>query len=271
MLGIGPGGTELEKFLHHWNAIHSMSLAIARSICRNAKRHLSYTVNGILHLNVNPKNDGKFSYNKIAADAGTPTSTNSNELPDVPLVESSCINEPKEFAAMISDLYEMDGERAMGMGEFDTNIVFGGYGNPLSNLSTISDTVKIVRETSRHGVGFGVITDGKIGAGSCSETVDALLSLNIKDIEIGLISGNPKLYAGYTDEKSQSAFNDVISFVTACVENELNVTCGVFDESGGKLARALGAVQIHRYYENEAEGRRILIDDGEGGGRGGSC
>lgn len=253
-----------------------MSLNIVRMLSRSKPMLLTYTVNGQLHLNVSPSlnTTTQFSYNKLTADAQSPPPINPNDLHDNPLTiatnPSPCFSTTDYFET-IDRLYELDGSRAGGMGEFDTPLVFGGAGNPLSSLDLIESIVASVKLSSRHGVSFSVTTDGLVHSTKLVETMAQLLESGIKEIEIGLVSSNPNKYKKIVGSTIDGLkFQDVVAFTSACVENKMEVTCGVWDSEGAKLALALGAIRCKRFGFDK-EGSVILLDGGEGGGRGSTC
>lgn len=107
-------------------------------------------------------------------------------------------------------------------------ITFAGLGEPLLRKDCIYETANKIKE-HRHGVPLRVKTNGLIGSKDCASVASMLKSSGIDKMSISLVSDNPKQYQDIMQPMNGLKFQDVCSFVIACVEADMEVECTAVD------------------------------------------
>mgnify|MGYP003385227920 CR=1 FL=1 len=116
-------------------------------------------------------------------------------------------------------------EEKISVGSMDAEpITFAGYGEPLLVLGSMCDAATLIKE-SRHGVPLRLKTNGLVATADCCNVATQLSSAGIERVSINLLSDNPKQYQELMQPQTGLKFNDVCSFVIACVEAGLEVEC----------------------------------------------
>eukprot|EP01034_Spumella_vulgaris_P029472 gene29472-36533_t len=117
-------------------------------------------------------------------------------------------------------------------------ITFAGHGEPLLRFNLICESAEAIKD-QRHGVPLKI--------------ADGLKSSGIDLISVSLMSDNPKQYSDIMQPTDGRNFGDVCSFVMACVESGLDVTCTAVERPGvnirnvRELSSSLGATRFTTY------------------------
>jgi TatD family-associated radical SAM protein len=131
-------------------------------------------------------------------------------------------------------------------------ITFGGIGDPLCRLDSITEAARTIKE-SRHGVPLRLMTFGLVPPPRVTEVVASLKESGIKNISVSLLADNPMVYNDLVGPTQGRAFTDVLNFITIAAENGLTVTCTAVEKPGinignvRSLALSLGAMNFSTY------------------------
>jgi len=124
-------------------------------------------------------------------------------------------------------------------------ITFAGVGEPLLRMGVLTEAAMLIKE-KRHGAQLRVKTNGLILSKDCDQVAKVLKSAGIESVSICLGSDNPTQYADLLRPQGVG-FGDMCSFVIACVESGLDVTCSAVEKPGVNigavraLSQSLGA------------------------------
>ncbi|MBI3553378.1 MAG: radical SAM protein [Elusimicrobia bacterium] len=126
--------------------------------------------------------------------------------------------------------------------------VFCGFGEPTSRLAVVLETARLLRAARPqlrlrlNTIGLGDLINGRAIDQELSEVLDAVsVSLNTADPEQWLALHRPR------DAFAGNGFASVLSFISACVDRELETTVTAVDLPGvrvdevRRLAKRLGA------------------------------
>ena len=125
-------------------------------------------------------------------------------------------------------------------------VTFEGYGEPLLRAELVCEAADMIKE-ARHGVPLHLVTNGLVNQSSSGDMIQKLKASGISKVIVSLLTDNPKQYNEIMCPRDGTSFGDVCSFVTGCVENDLEVECttvaipGINVRSVRGLAFALGA------------------------------
>ena len=167
-----------------------------------------------------------------------------------------CSFAAEELTAIVNAAYAgEDSREIIGTGENDAGVCFAGWGEPLLRLDTVSETVRMVRET-RHGIPWRINTNGLHGV----DVAEALSEFAVDHdgrhpfiVSVMLAAETPPKYAKLMQPTAastggeQRGFTDVCNFIMALAERGVNVEATAVEAPGvnirklKQMAAGLGA------------------------------
>uniref|UniRef100_A0A7S0SPP3 Radical SAM core domain-containing protein n=1 Tax=Mantoniella antarctica TaxID=81844 RepID=A0A7S0SPP3_9CHLO len=217
-----------------------MSSSAASVAAAAARSGVAYSLGRVLYLSLTNRTNARSIVDTRGPSFAMPASSGFRPL--LPGLEHEPL--PEELAAVVDACYEnMD---IVGMGENDPGVVFGGAGEPLLRLETITATMEAVR-ASRHGVPFRISTNGLFPASVAA----ALAAARVGRVTVALATADPRQYEALMQPEAGSGGHAAVcGFVVNLVEAGVEVECTVVKAPGvdvtaaRQLAEALGAVEF---------------------------
>jgi TatD family-associated radical SAM protein len=217
--------------------VHSIVGTVMISIPKFSRIGVAYTLNRALYLSLTNENICTSLVTSRGPAFSMPASSG------FALLEDGYEPSSDDIFNVVDSVYEtLD---IGSMGEDDKGICFTGFGDPLLRIDTLCESVQKIKQ-SRHGIPVSLTTSGLFD----TELVARLNESGVRQITVNLNAADPKTYTDLMMPSNGKGFGDVCSFVIACAENGMDVTCAAVEHPSlnikdvRSLALSLGALEF---------------------------